>query len=310
MSSNSLSYSGVVSQPSRVGQDSPDLSVIVPTRNEAGNIAPLVAEIAKALAMETRLLVMDEPTAALSGREVEDLFTIVRQLRSQGVAILFISHRFEEIFDLADRVTVLRDGAYVGTRPVGEVTRDELIRMMVGRTISNLYPKQDVEAGDLVRIVLGAFDDRVVERFSVLEISMDVLDCDGRVVDGGLLDNLRRMLRGKDHAGGLLGVTERAADGEPGDLRLQNRAEAGREILEVDGGEAISGNGVELDFVAGGNAEQADLGGGTINSVSPTSFTLYAWVQVGADGFFRIEGRARLPETREQVLDRVPHGFG
>lgn len=104
-------------------------------------------EIAKALSMETRLLVMDEPTAALSGREVEDLFSIVRQLRSQGVAILFISHRFEEIFDLADRVTVLRDGAHILTKPIGELTQAEAIRAMVGREMSALFPKQETAVG-------------------------------------------------------------------------------------------------------------------------------------------------------------------
>jgi rhamnose transport system ATP-binding protein len=104
-------------------------------------------EIAKALSMETRLLVMDEPTAALSGREVEDLFAIVRQLRSQGVAILFISHRLEEIFGLADRVTVLRDGAHILTKPIGELTQAELIRAMVGRDMSALFPKQETTIG-------------------------------------------------------------------------------------------------------------------------------------------------------------------
>jgi rhamnose transport system ATP-binding protein len=104
-------------------------------------------EIAKALSMETRLLVMDEPTAALSAREVEDLFTIVRQLRAQGVAILFISHRFEEIFDIADRVTVLRDGAVILTKPTSELSQAEAISAMVGREMSALYPKQATTIG-------------------------------------------------------------------------------------------------------------------------------------------------------------------
>src|SRR5262249_17116548 len=90
-----------------------------------------LTEIAKALSMKARLLVMDEPTAALSAREVEDLFGIVRQLRTQGVAILFISHRLEEIFAVADRVTVLRDGALILTRPTVELTEAETIGAMV-----------------------------------------------------------------------------------------------------------------------------------------------------------------------------------
>src|SRR5215469_5989895 len=107
-------------------------------------------EIAKALSMQTRLLVMDEPTAALSTREVEDLFTIVRQLRSQQVAILFISHRLEEISDIADRVTVLRDGSQILTKPTSELTQAEAIRAMVGRDMSALFPKQDAVIGQTV----------------------------------------------------------------------------------------------------------------------------------------------------------------
>jgi rhamnose transport system ATP-binding protein len=80
---------------------------------------------------------------------VADLFRLVRRLRDEGTAIIFISHRLEELFELADRVTVLRDGMYVDTRQMKDVTRDDLIRMMVGRTISNLFPKQDVQAGEL-----------------------------------------------------------------------------------------------------------------------------------------------------------------
>ncbi len=114
-----------------------------------------LVEIAKALSMQTRLLVMDEPTAALSAREVEDLFNIVRQLRTQGVAILFISHRFEEIFDIADRVTVLRDGAHILTKPVGELTQAETISAMVGRELSALFPKQDAAIGQVVLEVRG-----------------------------------------------------------------------------------------------------------------------------------------------------------
>ncbi|HAX40365.1 MAG TPA: hypothetical protein DCY10_05785 [Clostridiales bacterium] len=92
---------------------------------------------------------MDEPTSSLTLNEVADLFRLVRRLRDEGTAIIFISHRLEELFELADRVTVLRDGYYVGTHPLSEVTRDDLIRLMVGRTISNLFPKQDVPAGDV-----------------------------------------------------------------------------------------------------------------------------------------------------------------
>jgi rhamnose transport system ATP-binding protein len=107
-------------------------------------------EIARALSVNARILIMDEPTSSLTLNEVEELFRIVRHLRENGTAIVFISHRLEELFELADRVTVLRDGAYVDTRPMEAVTRDELIRLMVGRTITDLFPKQEVQAGEVV----------------------------------------------------------------------------------------------------------------------------------------------------------------
>lgn len=104
-------------------------------------------EIAKALSMNARVLIMDEPTAALTEADVERLFGIVRRLRERGVGIIYISHRLVEIFDLADRVTVLRDGAYVGTHDVKDVTEPELISMMVGRTIDQLYPHRQPDPG-------------------------------------------------------------------------------------------------------------------------------------------------------------------
>jgi rhamnose transport system ATP-binding protein len=107
---------------------------------------------------------MDEPTSSLTLNEVADLFRLVSRLREGGTAIIFISHRLEELFEIADRVTVLRDGAYVDTRLMKDVTRDDLIRMMVGRTITNLFPKQDVQAGEVMLQVenltrAGAFRD-------------------------------------------------------------------------------------------------------------------------------------------------------
>ena len=89
-------------------------------------------EIAKALSINAKVLIMDEPTAALTESDVEQLFRIVRLLKERGVAIIYISHRLVEVFQLADRVTVLRDGRYVDSKPVAETTEGDLIRMMVG----------------------------------------------------------------------------------------------------------------------------------------------------------------------------------
>src|SRR5688572_7886026 len=107
-------------------------------------------EIAKALSLNARLLIMDEPTAALTESDVANLFAIVRLLRERGVGIIYISHKLIEVFELADRVTVLRDGEYIGTKNVSETNENELISMMVGRTIENLFPKQEAVIKDVV----------------------------------------------------------------------------------------------------------------------------------------------------------------
>jgi rhamnose transport system ATP-binding protein len=106
-----------------------------------------IVEIAKALSFDARVLIMDEPTAALTGAEVARLFGVVRTLREHGAAVLFISHRLEEIFGLCQRVTTLRDGRWISTEPIDGLTEDDLVRRMVGRDLGELYPKQPAEIG-------------------------------------------------------------------------------------------------------------------------------------------------------------------
>lgn len=106
-----------------------------------------LVQIARALTTQPRVMIMDEPTAALSHREVEDLFQITRRLKSVGCAILFISHKFEEVFALADRYTVFRDGATVGSGLVAQTRSEELIRLMVGRSVEHLFPKPQITLG-------------------------------------------------------------------------------------------------------------------------------------------------------------------
>lgn len=112
-----------------------------------------IVEITKALSREARVLIMDEPTAALSGNEVARLFTVARTLREQGCALLFISHRLEEIFDLCQRVTILRDGRLIGTENLEDLRPDDLVQRMVGREMDTLYPKQNTETGVVVLAV-------------------------------------------------------------------------------------------------------------------------------------------------------------
>jgi rhamnose transport system ATP-binding protein len=123
-----------------------------------------IIEIAKAISLDASVLIMDEPTAALSGVEVDRLFAVARSLRDEGRAILFISHRFEEVFALCDTVTVMRDGAYIATSPIQSTTVEEIVRQMVGRDVTTLFPKLDAEIGGDVLVVdgltrAGFFDD-------------------------------------------------------------------------------------------------------------------------------------------------------
>jgi len=107
-------------------------------------------EIAKALSSSARLLIMDEPTAALSPNEVDNLFATTQRLRGRGVVVVFISHRLEEVTAIADTVTVLRDGGHVATRPAAELPHGEIIRLMVGRSLDALFPKEEAEIGEVV----------------------------------------------------------------------------------------------------------------------------------------------------------------
>ena len=106
-----------------------------------------VVEIAKALSQDARILVMDEPTAALTPREVDGLLRVVGELRSQGIGIIYISHRLDEIDAIADRVTILRDGAHVATRSKSELDRDQMIALMVGRSLRKEFPVRECRAG-------------------------------------------------------------------------------------------------------------------------------------------------------------------
>jgi inositol transport system ATP-binding protein len=112
-----------------------------------------MVEIAKAVSFNSDVLIMDEPTSALTDREVGHLFRIIRDLRAQGKGIVYITHKMNELFEIADEVSVFRDGKYIATKESADVTRDEIIRMMVGREITQLFPKQDVAIGEVVMAV-------------------------------------------------------------------------------------------------------------------------------------------------------------
>ena len=120
-----------------------------------------IIEIAKAISLDASLLIMDEPTAALSGVEVERLFAVARSLRDEGRALVFISHRFDEVFSLCDTVTVMRDGAYIATHAIPETSPDQMVALMVGREVGDLFPKIAATPGDPVLQVDGLSRDGV-----------------------------------------------------------------------------------------------------------------------------------------------------
>lgn len=114
-----------------------------------------IIEIAKAISLDAKVLIMDEPTAALSGVEVDRLFAVARSLRDEGRAVMFISHRFDEVFALCDTITVMRDGSYIATLPTAETSVPEIVKMMVGRDVNELFPKMVAEIGEPVLEVKG-----------------------------------------------------------------------------------------------------------------------------------------------------------
>lgn len=117
-----------------------------------------MVEVAKALSYNADLIIMDEPTSSLTERETEVLFDLMRSLRDQGVSMIFISHRLEEVFEIADRVTVLRDGQYIGVKPTTETDENEIVRMMVGRELGEMYPRAEVERRGVVLEARGLSD--------------------------------------------------------------------------------------------------------------------------------------------------------
>lgn len=127
------------------------LGVQIDPDAEAGTLSigqQQMVEIARALSLNAEVLIMDEPTAALTDREIEALFKVIRDLREQGVGIVYISHRMEEIFALCDRISVLRDGTFVGTEIIKETTLERIVQMMVGRELGERFPERSVKPGE------------------------------------------------------------------------------------------------------------------------------------------------------------------
>ncbi|MDQ1308722.1 MAG: rhamnose transport system ATP-binding protein [Actinomycetota bacterium] len=143
-----------------------------------------IVEIAKALSAEAHVIVMDEPTAALSASEADRLLSVARRLRDSGAAVVFVSHRLDEVFVLCDRFTVMRDGSTVGTGPIAAATPGEVVRQMVGRELTDLFPKVATEAGDVVLSVRGLTSHGVFEDVSFQVRSGEIVAFSGLVGSG------------------------------------------------------------------------------------------------------------------------------
>ncbi len=185
-----------------------------------------LVEIACALRQKARLLVMDEPTAALSDSEIEALFDVIRSLCSDGVPVIFISHRMKDIFAIGDRVTVMRDGRTVGTREVKRTEVGELIQLMVGRTIAEQIPKRNVPIGDVVLEVEGLARAGVLSPVSLAVRSGEILGVAGLMGSGRT--ELARAIFGADPA-------------DSGEVRIAGRV--------ISGGEPCASIAAGLGFI-------------------------------------------------------------
>jgi inositol transport system ATP-binding protein len=164
-----------------------ELNIHIPPTAEIQDLSVAnrqMVEIAKAVSYNSDVLIMDEPTSALTEKEVEHLFRIIRDLRQRGKGIIYITHKMNELFEIADECSVFRDGRYIGTHPTSEVTRADIIRMMVGREISQMFPKQDVPIGDVVLSVENLSLKGVFEKVSFDIRAGEILGVAGLVGSG------------------------------------------------------------------------------------------------------------------------------
>ncbi len=194
------------------------LGLDIPTRtlvHELGVAQQQMVEIAKALSQNARILVMDEPTAALSDRETERLFAMIRQLQSDGVAIVYISHRMAEVFAMGDRITVLRDGKKVASLLPGEATPDELVHLMVGRSVDRSYARNFCQSeGELILEVKDLSSVNGVKGINLTVRSGEIVGLSGLV--GAGRSEVARAIFGADRVtGGEILLHARAHRGNP-----------------------------------------------------------------------------------------------
>ncbi len=245
-----------------------------------------MVEIAKATSRKARVLAMDEPSATLTSHELENLWRLIRQLKSQGIGIIYISHRMDEVFQIADALTVLRDGRVVGTSPIGEIGRDDVLRLMVGRDLDETYPKEHAPIGKPMLEVRGLSRRGVLEDISFTVRAGEVVALAGLV--GAGRTEIARCLFGADAWSG----GEMLLDGVPFVPRSPHDAiAAGIGFVTEDRKE----QGVVLNLTVRENVSLASL-----SKVSSLGF-----VRRGAEGAEARESvqrlRVRTPSIEQKV---------
>lgn len=268
------------------------LHVKLNPRTKARNLSVAqqqMVEIARALSVNAKVLIMDEPTSSLTSNEVEELFRITRKLRDEGTAVIFISHRLEELFALADRVTTLRDGEYVGTRTLDNVTTEDLIQMMVGRKLDDLFPKQDVARGEVVLEVENLSVPGVFENVTFKLHAGEILGMSG-LVGAGRTDVACSIFGVKPAAQGQI-----ALKGEPVTITNPQKAMSlGISYVPED----RKNHGLVLPMPIGDNITLPVL----------NEFTAYGWLNrkkekgVAADASKKLEVKATSIEQKAQEL--------
>jgi rhamnose transport system ATP-binding protein len=238
------------------------IGAAIDTRATAGTLSmpeQQLVEIARALGAQAKFLILDEPTASLTTREVAKLFDVIRRLRAQQAGLIYISHRLDELFEIADRVTVLRDGSVIDTRSMADADRPTLIRLMAGREVSQIFPKASVPRGEVVLETRGLH----CASAGIREVSLNV--CAGEILGiAGMVGSGRTQI-----AETLFGLTP--ADG--GEIVLRGRVvrigspaqaiELGIGYVPEDRGR----HGVIFDFPVAANLSLADL-----SSIFPCGF--------------------------------------
>ena len=166
-------------------------------------------EIIKAISFNAKLVIMDEPSSSISQKEIEKLFDFIRVLKQEGITIIIITHKLDEVFAIADQVTVLRDGKYIGSDPIGELDRAKLIKMMVGREMNNVFPQKDTAYGEPLLEVKGLNNGSKVQDISFTLHKGEILGFAG-IVGAGRTETMRSLFGLDPHTSG-----EVVMDGKP-----------------------------------------------------------------------------------------------